>query len=675
MNKTVSIRRSLMTNLAVVVVTLGLAIILMMALSTRRVIRAMSESLIHQTSRRTELKLRTFFEPVSNQVESLRRSGEKGELDIDQVRQLPYIFERLLRESPHGAAVYLANERDREIYVSRSGSSWLRREMNVAERGGVALITEWSEDDPTPRVREETVEYRASTRPWFQGAVNLMPASAEAETEDYVFWTDPYPFFSTGKPGITAAAAFRSKTGGLQVVGMDVTVAEISRFTSTLRILGEGSVFVLTEDRRLLGVPHDPHSTRTEEEIERMILKTPEELGTSVARDASEQLLASEDTWNRAVRIVTNRAPWWGQVTPYHLSPSQRLLIGVGIPEEDLIEGIQEQRLWVVAITVVVLGVAILRILNLARRYSRPIEELVDESHRISTGDLEPGPPIESRVAEVQQLAKAHDEMRLGLKTLMKLERDLQLARDIQSRTFPDKVPELEGFDIAAWNEPADQTGGDSYDIMGLKESSDGGPFLTQDEADRAVFLLADATGHGIGPALSVTQLRAMLRMAVRLSSETPGIIEQINQQVWADLPAERFITAWLGMLDSRNHTLTAFSAAQAPLLLFRAVGQRFEILGSNSVALGMFPTMKVAVPDPIVMEPGDIYAAISDGIFEASAPDGEEMESERVSEVIRQNRNEPAAEIIDRIRTATESFTQGAPADDDRTIILIKRT
>jgi serine phosphatase RsbU (regulator of sigma subunit) len=665
-----------MTNLAVVVVTLGLAIVLMMALSTRRVIRTMSESIIHQTSRRTELKLRTFFGPVSNQVDSLRGWGETGELDIDQVKRLPYIFEELLREFPHSAAVYVADELDREIYVSRRGSSWLRREMNVSERGGVAVITEWSEEDPAPRVREETLEYRASTRPWFQGAVELMNTSVEAETEDYVFWTDPYSFFSTGMPGITAAAAFRSKEGGLQVVGMDVTVAEISRFTSTLRILGEGSVFVLTEDHRLLGVPRDHDRSRTEEEIEQMILKTPEELGTNAARDASEQLLASEASWNRAIRIVTDRAPWWGQVTPYQLSPSQRLLIGVGIPEEDLIEGIQQQRLWVVAITVAVLGAAILRILNLARRYSRPIEDLVDESHRISTGDLEPGPPIQSRVAEVQQLAEAHNEMRLGLKTLMKLEHDLQLARDIQRRTFPDKIPELEGFDIAAWNEPADQTGGDSYDIIGLRDSSDHtGPSLTQDKADRAVLLLADATGHGIGPALSVTQLRAMLRMAVRLSPETSGIIEQINQQVWADLPAERFITAWLGVLDARHHALTAFSAAQAPLLLFRAAGQKFETLGSNSVALGMFPLIKVVVPDPIVMESGDIYAAISDGIFEASGPDGEEMESERVCEIIRHNRNESAAKIIDQIRTATESFTKGAPADDDRTIILIKRT
>jgi phosphoserine phosphatase len=237
-------------------------------------------------------------------------------------------------------------------------------------------------------------------------------------------------------------------------------------------------------------------------------------------------------------------------------------------------------------------------------------------------------------------------------------------------------LPELPGFDIAAWNQPADHTGGDSYDIIGLHDSpSSGTQVPAQDLAERAVLMLADATGHGIGPALSVTQLRAMLRMAVRLNPGTSGIIEQINHQLWSDLPAERFITAWLGILDATDFSLTAFSAAQAPLLFFRAADDAFEVLGSNSVALGMFPAINVEVPDPIAFESGDIYTAISDGIFEATAPGGEEMGTDRVTEVIREHRRASAADIIDYVCAATDAFTHGAPPDDDRTIILIKRT
>ncbi|MEJ2085820.1 MAG: SpoIIE family protein phosphatase [Acidobacteriota bacterium] len=676
MHKTTTIRRSLVTHLALVVIGLGLAIVLMMALSTRQVVRTLSESLIQQTSRRTELKLRSFFEPVSHQVASLRSWGAKGELDFDRLRQIPHIFEQLLVEFPYCSAVYLADENDREIFLTRNGSEWRRREMGSDAEAGMATLTEWTIEDPTPRTSQTTIDYRASLRPWFEGAASLMNESVKTGSEDFVYWTDPYTFFSTGKPGISASAAFRDSDGVVHVFGMDVTVEEISRFTSTQKVLGRGGIFVVTEDYQVLGVPYQLQSSRNPGEIDQMILRRPEDLGAYAARDASNQLLGNKETWNQPVRIVTDGTPWWGQITPYDLSSSQRLLAGVTIPEEALLEGVQRQRFWVIGITLIVLALAVSRVLTLSGRYSHPIEMLVDRSHRIRNGDLEPGPPIHSRFAEVKQLAEAHEEMRLGLQTLMKLEGDLRIARDVQRRTFPEKLPELPGFDIAAWNQPADQTGGDSYDIIGLQDSPSGGnPIPTQERAERAVLMLADATGHGIGPALSVTQLRAMLRMAVRLNPGTSGIIEQINHQLWSDLPTERFITAWLGILDATEFSLTAFSAAQAPLLLYRAADDVCQTLGSNSVALGMFPAIKVEVPQPIAFQSGDIYAAISDGIFEASAPDGEEMGTDRVIEVIRQHRRASAADIIDHIRAATDVFTEGAPADDDRTIILIKRT
>jgi sigma-B regulation protein RsbU (phosphoserine phosphatase) len=88
----------------------------------------------------------------------------------------------------------------------------------------------------------------------------------------------------------------------------------------------------------------------------------------------------------------------------------------------------------------------------------------------------------------------------------------------------------------------------------------------------------------------------------------------------------------------------------------------------------GLVAGMQIEVPEPFVMEPGDLYAAISDGIFEAADPADEEFGVERVIEVIRENRDSSAEEILSAIRQATESFTHGAPAEDDRTIILIKR-
>src|SRR6185436_1466089 len=103
------------------------------------------------------------------------------------------------------------------------------------------------------------------------------------------------------------------------------------------------------------------------------------------------------------------------------------------------------------------------------------------------------------------------------------------------------------------------------------------GPRLTQEEAERAVLLLADASGHGVGPALSVTQVRAMLRMAVRVGEDLAGIVHHLNAQLCADLTEGRFVTAWVGVLDARERTLRSFSCGQGPLLFYRAAAQACE--------------------------------------------------------------------------------------------------
>ena len=106
----------------------------------------------------------------------------------------------------------------------------------------------------------------------------------------------------------------------------------------------------------------------------------------------------------------------------------------------------------------------------------------------------------------------------------------------------------------------------------------------------------------------------------------------------------------------------------------YRAASDQFDVLDSDAMPLGLLAGVQPEIPEPFVMEPGDLYAAISDGIFEAADPADEEFGVERVIEVIRENLEASAEEILAAIRDATESFTHGAPAEDDRTIILIKR-
>ncbi|MAE60808.1 MAG: protein phosphatase [Planctomycetaceae bacterium] len=243
-----------------------------------------------------------------------------------------------------------------------------------------------------------------------------------------------------------------------------------------------------------------------------------------------------------------------------------------------------------------------------------------------------------------------------------KLERDLALAREIQSNVLPEKLPDVPGYDLAGWNTPADETGGDIYDGVALDEH-------------RAALLLADATGHGIGPALSVTQFRAMFRISVRLSADLDTAFVQINDQLTEDLPGNRFVTAFVGQLDGRAHQIRYHAGGQGPLLHFHAADQTCTWLEASTLPMGIIAGLTVdPSPDPIDMAPGDIFALISDGIYEYQNAAGEQFDNDRVGQVFKAGHEQTMEALIMSLRAAVAAFAGDAPQNDDMTVVLIKR-
>jgi len=121
-----------------------------------------------------------------------------------------------------------------------------------------------------------------------------------------------------------------------------------------------------------------------------------------------------------------------------------------------------------------------------------------------------------------------------------RLEHDLAIARQIQMQLLPETNPQIPGFDVAGWNKPADQTGGDCYGFLPLG-------------SDRLLFFIADASGHGIGPALVVTQCRAMIRAMADWGETLSEMAGRVNRLLCQDLPAGRFVTACFGILDIKT--------------------------------------------------------------------------------------------------------------------------
>ena len=242
-----------------------------------------------------------------------------------------------------------------------------------------------------------------------------------------------------------------------------------------------------------------------------------------------------------------------------------------------------------------------------------------------------------------------------------RMRRDLEVARAVQLGTLPAVMPKPPGYDLFGIFRPADLTGGDTFDIAQL----DGGILL----------VMGDATGHGIGAAISVTQMHAMLRLAFRLGANLETAYVQVNNQLEEFLPPGKFITAFIGILDPEAHRLRFLSGGQGPVLHYKVATGAYAHYKPTSFPLAIVQMKEL--PEPVVtveMERGDIVAVISDGFFEQPDASGEMFGEQRVLDVLSANERRPLAEIAEKLFQAVDAFAGSTAQQDDMTLVLARR-
>lgn len=262
----------------------------------------------------------------------------------------------------------------------------------------------------------------------------------------------------------------------------------------------------------------------------------------------------------------------------------------------------------------------------------------------------------------------------------LKLERELDLARKIQMGVLPATLPTCSGYDLAGYSQPADATGGDIYDVIELDENNVSQQYDLESDSSLIMpsrglfFLLADATGHGVGPALSVTQVRAMLRLGLRLSASLAQLFKHINGQLVMDLSSDRFVTAFFGMLDPLAHEIRYISGGQGPIVHYHAATGMCDFLEASTVPMGIMDDPPIDIPEPMKLAPGDIVALLTDGFYEYQNKEGRMMGKDRIGDAIHQHRHESAKEILDALLRHMLAFGNDAPQLDDVTGVIVKR-
>ncbi len=241
-----------------------------------------------------------------------------------------------------------------------------------------------------------------------------------------------------------------------------------------------------------------------------------------------------------------------------------------------------------------------------------------------------------------------------------RLDEEVSVAREIQISTLPTTMPTIAGYDV--WGDfcPANHAGGDLFDLVML---------------DRKLFmLLGDATGHGFGPALSATQMQAMLRVAFRLGASLDEAYAQVNNQLAEDLPDDRFITAFVGFLDPAAHAVSYHSGGQGPILRYRAADQQIEWYKPTTFPVGAMEVASTGPAQEFFMAPGDILGLISDGVYEYENPVGEMFGDGRVANIVHQYASASMNALSKALLAAIKKFGDGTDQKDDVTIVLVRR-
>lgn len=242
-----------------------------------------------------------------------------------------------------------------------------------------------------------------------------------------------------------------------------------------------------------------------------------------------------------------------------------------------------------------------------------------------------------------------------------RIQRDLNIARDIQQGLLPREQPEVAGYDIAGWNQPADETGGDSFDFLQLDDGS-------------LAIALADATGHGIGAALIMAETRALFRATARQTRDLQRVVSEVNNLLCLDLPDGKFNTAFFGFLTPAEHTVRFLSAGQGPILVYAAATGAVRELETHGLPLGIMPEAEYDATTVLRLAPGDMLLLLTDGFYEWDRPDGEQFGTERIADLIRQHHRLPAAEFIQVVYRAVVDFSAGTRQGDDLTAVIVRR-
>ena len=308
----------------------------------------------------------------------------------------------------------------------------------------------------------------------------------------------------------------------------------------------------------------------------------------------------------------------------------------------------------------------------LTRSITKAIHNLDQGTQYVKRGNFSHRIVVRSH-DQLGALAASFNQMTKYVRQLIKervqkerLEREIEIAREVQERLFPDGAPRVKHMEIAVACLPARVVSGDYYDFLPLGDDGLG-------------LAVGDISGKGISAALLMASLQSALHSNVMYLRDAggaagvrnvAGIVERLNRQIFSYTGTDRFATFFYAHYDGNLQTMVYCNAGHNPPLHFH--GDEFHRLGTGGTVVGIFPKVKYE-QETLQLADGDLIVAYTDGLTECTDTNGEEFGEERLIQLVRNNINMPVEDMKGKILESVLAWKAGEEQEDDITLIIAR--
>jgi serine phosphatase RsbU (regulator of sigma subunit)/anti-sigma regulatory factor (Ser/Thr protein kinase)/Tfp pilus assembly protein PilF len=300
-----------------------------------------------------------------------------------------------------------------------------------------------------------------------------------------------------------------------------------------------------------------------------------------------------------------------------------------------------------------------------------PFRKLADWVRRADHGEIQDEMDIDAST-EIGEIAQAFSEItnrfRESQKNLAdqeRLQKEMQVAQEIQQTLLPGEFPDLEGYELASYYEAAREVGGDYYDFVEV-------------DKDTLGIAVADVSGKGVPGSLVMTMIRTALRTEARGLKDAAEVLSRVNDFVIGDMKKGMFVTVFYVIIDSKRRRLNYASAGHNPMILYRASTQKTYYLNPRGFPIGIQlhekDLFKKSIEsDTIQLAEEDILLIYTDGITEAMNAKRDLFGEERLLKIFREHGQLRVKPFVEQIKEDILSFTEGNPQSDDITLVAIR--